>query len=179
MASQRVVPLAPLELDTDQQRFVAKFSDRKGRYPNIFGVLCRNLPLLEAWSGFGIYTMNGSRLDAQAREVLVLRVARNTACAYERHHHERIGSTVGLSSETMAAAAGAGAPQEPNHQLMVRCADELADPGRLSDETWAALVEAVGLEATLDAIFTVGAYTALAMALNSCDVQVEASPDRA
>ena len=55
MASPRVLPLTPLELDTDQQRFVARFSDRKGRYPNIFGVLCRNLPLLEAWSRFGLY----------------------------------------------------------------------------------------------------------------------------
>ena len=65
---------------------------------------------------------------------------------------------------------------------MVRCADEVLPiqgvyQGRdVGGPAFTA--QAIGLEATLDAIFTVGAYTALAMALNSCDVQVEASPDR-
>ena len=173
MTSPRVAPLTPDELDDEQRRFMAPFTDRKGRYSNIFGVLCRNMPLMDAWTGFGLYTMNGSRLDAAAREVLILRVARNTGCAYERHHHERIGATAGLSAAAMAAAAGEGDLDDPLHRLMLRCADDLARDERLSDAVWTAMNDLLGLEATLDAIFTVGAYTALAMGLNSCDVAIE------
>ena len=56
---------------------------------------------------------------------------------------------------------------------MIQVADELADRSRLSDETWATMIDKFGLEWTLDAVFTVGAYTALAMGLNSADVRIE------
>mgnify|MGYP000704696142 CR=1 FL=1 len=57
--------------------------------------------------------------------------------------------------------------------LMVRCADDLATKRSLSDATWAAMQERFGETYTLDVIFTVGAYTTMGMALNSCGVQVE------
>jgi 4-carboxymuconolactone decarboxylase len=44
----------------------------------------------------------------------------------------------------------------------------------LSDSTWLRMVDRFGEAYTMDVIFTVGAYTALAMGLKSCGVQLEA-----
>ena len=173
MTEPRVAPLAPAELDERQRTFLRPFTDAKGRYPNIFGVLCRNMPLMEAWRPFGLYTMNGSALDGVLREVLVLRAAHNTGSDYEQHHHRRIALQLGMADAQVNQIGSAAATGEPDADLMIRIADELARDTRLSAATWEAAVDRLGLEATLDAIFTVGAYTALAMGLNSCEVQIE------
>jgi alkylhydroperoxidase family enzyme len=174
MTEARTTPLQPDELDDAQRAYLEAFTDRRGRYPNIFGVLCRNMPLMEAWRQFGLYAMRGVDLPANLREVLILRTAWNTACDYEWGQHERMARAAGLA-EAVIGRLRAPWDQEPADDIawMVRCADELASEQRLSDGTWSALTAARGLNATLDAIFVVGAYTALAMALKSCDVQLE------
>ena len=175
MTQPRVAPLAPDQLDGEQQAYLKPFTDSRGRYPNIFGVLCRHMPLLNAWTGFGLYTMRGSRVDPRLREVLILRTACNARSDYEWHQHRRIALRLGMTEAEVDAVRG-GAPTGDNtHDLMISCADELAHDSRLSDMTWEKLVSAYGLEWTLDAVLTVGAYTALAMALNSADVQIEDS----
>ncbi len=178
MSTARVEPLKSTELTEQQLRYVRPFLGPKGAVPNIFGTLLRNMELFEAWAGFGTYTMSGSRLDAQLREVLVLRTAANLDCEYEWHHHRRIGLAVGLTDDLMARVR-AGQPLDSDEQnLMASCADDLAKQAMLSDAMWQRMLERFGLEYTMDVVFTVGAYTALAMGLKSCGVQLEGSPRR-
>lgn len=182
MTEARVVPLQPYELDDAQRAFLAPFTDAKGRYPNIFGILCRDLPLMEVWRDFGIYLMRGSKVDPVLREVLILRTAQNCACEYEWYHHERIARSLGMTDEQLKQIRKGSCAVDSDLGLMIRCADELSAARRLGDDVWDAMIGKFGLEYSLDAIFTVGAYTALAMGLNSCDVAVEgrsAAPDRA
>jgi 4-carboxymuconolactone decarboxylase len=178
MSTPRVEPLKSTELSEQQLRYVRPFLGPQGTVPNIFGTLLRNMQLFEAWAGFGTYTMSGSRLDAQLREVLVLRTAANVDCEYEWHHHRRIGKAVGLTDELMSRVR-VGKPLDGDDQnLMVSCADDLAKHAMLSDAVWQRMLDRFGLECTMDVVFTVGAYTALAMGLKSCGVQLEGSPRR-
>lgn len=175
MTNPRVPPLRPDELDEVQKQFLKPFTDRKGRFPNIFGTLCRHMPLLDAWSEFGLYTMRSSQVDPILREVLVLRTSRNVDCDYEWHHHEHIGRSVGLTDEQIAQIRKGQTMDDADQNLMVRCADDLTKANELSDDTWRAMIERFGFGYTLDVVFTVGAYSALAMGLKSCRVQVEGS----
>lgn len=173
MSNPRVEPLKASELTEKQRGYVRPFTSPKGLVPNIFGTLLRNMELFEAWAGFGTYTMSGSRIDARLREVLVLRTAANVECDYEWHHHRRLAAVVGLSADVVERIR-ARQPLDSNDQnLMVSCADELAKDAMLSDATWQQMVDRFGLEYTMDVVFTVGAYTALAMGLKSCGVQLE------
>ena len=172
MMERRVRPLRPDELDDVQRGHLAGFTDRHGRYPNIFGILARNMPLLEAWTGFGLYLMRGSRVDPLLREVLILRTACNSRSDYEWHQHRRIALKLGMKKSEIDAVRS-GVTGDVGRDLMIRCADELERDRRVSDVTWKAMTASYGFEYTLDAIFTVGAYTALAMALNSVDVEIE------
>lgn len=173
MNQPRMTPLPPDELDDGQRAFLAPFTDANGHYPNIFGVLCRDLPLMEAWRAFGLYLMSGSKVDPLLREVLILRTAHVRNCAYEWHHHSRIALRLGMSAEEIEAVRS-GEAASPDQVLMIRVADELADQTKLSDGTWNSMVQRFGENCTLDAVFTVGAYTVLAMGLNSADVRIEA-----
>lgn len=173
MITPRVAPLSAAELTERQRAYVRPFMGPKGRIPGIFGVLLRNMELFEAWAGFGTYTMSGSRIDARLREVLVLRTAANLDCEYEWHHHERIGRAVGLNGELMARIRNRKPLDTEEQDLMARCADDLATHAMLSDAVWQQMVARFGVEYTMDVVFTVGAYTALAMGLKSCGVQLE------
>jgi len=173
MPAPRVEPLKSSELTARQRSHVQPFMTPKGHFPNIFGTLLRNMELFEAWAGFGTYTMSGSRIDARLREVLVLRTAANLDCEYEWHHHQRLAFAVGLSDDLVDRIRGRRALDSDDQNLMAHCADDLAKDARLSDSVWQQMVDRFGLEYTMDVVFTVGAYTALAMGLKSCGVQLE------
>ena len=173
MSRPRILPLATEELDDRQKAFLAPFTDAKGRYPNIFGVLCRNMPLMEAWRDFGLYTMRAKGLDPVLREVLILRTAQNSACDYEWHHHARIAMSLGIDEARLVTIKTGQPSGQEDWDLMVQMADELSCDHRLSDATWVAAQCLLGEQGTLDAVFVVGAYTALAMGLNSAGVTVE------
>jgi alkylhydroperoxidase family enzyme len=174
MSAARVQPLKLAELSEGQLSRVRAFVGPKGQLPNIFGVMLRNMELFEAWARFGTYTMSGSRIDALLREILVLRTAANLDCAYEWHHHRRLGLAVGLTEDLINAIRDGRPLGSDDQDLMVCCADELAADAVLSDVTWLRMVDRFGEAYTMDAIFTVGGYTALAMGLKSCGVELEA-----
>ena len=56
---------------------------------------------------------------------------------------------------------------------LLRAADELHDDARISDATWAVLAERYTTEQLLDAVFAVGQYHLVSMALNTCGVQLD------
>jgi 4-carboxymuconolactone decarboxylase len=173
MSASRVEPLKVSELSEQQLSHVRPFIGPKGQLPNIFGVLLRNMELFEAWSHFGSYTMSGSRIDAQLREILVLRTAANLDCEYEWHHHRRLALAVGLAEGAINDIRSGKPLALGDQQLMMCCADELAADAVLSDSTWLRMVDRFGQAYTMDVVFTVGAYTALAMGLKGCGGQRE------
>lgn len=177
----RVVPLRPDELNDEQRTFLEPFSDAKGRFHNIFGVLARHLPLLRAWRDFGLYTMQGSRVPGRMREALILRAASNRRSDYEWHHHVRIARAVGMTDDEIEHIRLSQPTGDADLDLAVLAADQLESDATVSARVWADLTARLGLEGAMDAVFTVGAYTALAMGLNSCGVSIEgktATPPR-
>ena len=56
---------------------------------------------------------------------------------------------------------------------MLRAVDELGDTCNLSDRTWARLGEHLDERQLMDLVFTIGAYSLLAMALNTFGVEPE------
>ena len=62
---------------------------------------------------------------------------------------------------------------DPFEASLLRAADELHDDAFVSDATWDALAERYSVQQLMDAVFTVGAYQIVSMALNSFGVQFE------
>lgn len=173
MASVRLPPLKPAELDERQSRFLKPFTSPKGTYPNVFGTLAHHMDIVDAWREFGLYTMRNSALDPLLREIVVLRTALNAGCDYEWHHHHHIGLKAGLSEAQIEQIRGRRLMSAEPHNLLLAATDELCSNQRLSGNGWNAMIAEFGTQLTIDVIFTVGAYVSLAMFINSCGVEVE------
>lgn len=142
---------------------------------NIFRTLANHPKLLKRWLVFGNHVLFKSTLPARDREILILRTGWRCRAEYEWGQHAIIGKASGLSDEEIARITdGPEAPGwDPFDAALLRAVDELHDDHFLSDPTWKTLGERYSPQQLMDAVFTVGQYTLVSMALNSFGVQLD------
>ncbi len=147
-----------------------------GDPPNLFTTLARNRRLFRRWLRFAAALMPGGKLPREDSELLILRVAHNSGCAYEWSHHERIAVRAGLTAaEVERVREGpAAAGWSERRRLLLVAADELHGDRRIGDETWSGLRALLGDDELIELCMLVGHYEMLAMTLNSLGVE----PDR-
>lgn len=149
-----------------------------GEPPRVFTTLARHRRLFRRWLWFAGALMPGGTLPRAEAELVILRVAHNTGCDYERIQHERLAQRAGLSAADIArvrdgaAASGWSARQA----LLLRAADELHAERRIGDELWAALAREYDERELIELCLLVGHYEMLAMTLRSLEVQPDAVP---
>jgi alkylhydroperoxidase family enzyme len=183
VATVRIPPLPESEW-TPEVREVLGAAQMGGRVLNIFRTLARHPKLLKRWLVFGNHVLFKSTVAARERELVILRTGWNCRAEYEWGQHVAIGKAVGLTDDEITRiASGPDAPGwSALDALLLRAADELHRDQRIADPTWTALAAHYDAQQLLDLIFTVGQYTLVSMALNSCGVQLDEGvagfPDR-
>ncbi len=149
---------------------------------NAMATLARHPDLTETFLPFNTRLLLRSTLPPRLRELAILRVARRCACAYEWTHHVKIAAKAGLSeAEIEAAGQGKAAASLASASLastvlesaVLSAVDELGDACNVSDPTWATLGEHLDERQLMDLVFTIGAYSMLAMAFNTFGVEPE------
>jgi AhpD family alkylhydroperoxidase len=148
-----------------------------GSPPNLFTTLALHRGLFRRWLRFAGALMPGGLLRRVESELVILRVAHNCGCAYERAHHERLGRLAGLTAEEIGRVGeGPDASGWSERQrLHLRAADELHGAARtISPELWTALAAEHTPAELIELCMLVGHYEMLAMTLNAIAVQ----PDR-
>ena len=175
----RLTPLSPDEWNEEQQELLQPVVEGKGLNRgvlNVFSTLVRHPKLYKRWSVFATHVLFKSSLSAREREILILRTAFNCGSAYEWGQHESYAKDVAdLSTAEIKSIKD---PDVASHwsardALLLKMTDELHSDHCVSDSTWKSLREHLSEAQMMDAIFTVGNYTQLAMALNSFGVQLE------
>lgn len=172
----RLSPLPADQWDDAARHAVAGMLPQERRNPrdagNLLATLVHHPELTRAFLRFSSYLLTSSTLPPRVREQAILRVAHRRGCAYEWEHHVKIAKLAGLSDADIAAARSGDAADEFDRAVL-GAVDELDEKSNLSDHTWAALSERLDERQRMDLIFTIGGYTALAMALNTFGVEVE------
>jgi AhpD family alkylhydroperoxidase len=150
-----------------------------GPPPNLFTTLARHRKLFRPWLRFAGALMPGGTLPRVESELVILRVAHLTGCAYEWHHHERLGARAGLTTEEIARVReGAGAQGwTPRRALLLTAVDELQRDGRIGDPLWAQLVAHWSDTELIELCLLTGHYIMLAMTINSLGIQLDPVPD--
>ncbi len=173
MTEPRLTPLAPEDWDDETRELLAAAGTVDGHVLNIFATLARHPKLLKRWLVFGAHVLAKSTLAARDRELLILRTGWNCGAPYEWAQHVAIARGSGITDDEIERiTAGPDAPGwSAFDATLLRAADELHAASMLSDTTWAALAARYDEQQVLDTIFTVGQYTLVSMALNSCRVQ--------
>jgi len=169
----RLPPLPEEDWNEEQREQVHKFEG--DRQLNIFRTLAHHPKLLKRWGVFANHVLNKSSLSARDREILILRTAWLCRGEYEWGQHVRIGREAGLTDDDFRRiAVGSEAPGlDAKDALLLRMTEELHAEQYIHTATWRGLELHYSPQQLLDAAFTVGQYTMLAMALNSAGVQLE------
>jgi AhpD family alkylhydroperoxidase len=142
--------------------------------PNLFTTLGRHRGLFRAWLRFAARLMPRGTLPRRDTEIVILRVARNTACEYERRHHVRLGRRAGLTDAEIARAGEDGTDGwSAREAALLRAADELHDDGVLSDALFAELRAHLSETALIELCMLVGHYEMLAMTIKSLGIEPE------
>jgi 4-carboxymuconolactone decarboxylase len=172
----RLEPLPPEEWD-DRTRQTLGTSDAL----NIFATLARHPDLLRRWLVFGAHVLGKSTLSARHRELLILRVGWLCRAPYEWGQHVVIARREGITEDEIARIAEGpdASGWDPFEAVLIRAADELHADQCISSETWRELSGTYDDQQLLDVVFTVGQYTLVSMALNSCAVERDDGVDDA
>ena len=148
-----------------------------GKPPHIFTTLGRHRGLFRRWLWFAGGLMPGGKLPRRDSELVILRVADNTGCAYEWGHHERLGQRAGLSAEEVERVRSGPDAQgwSPRQQLLLRAADEMHAEGEIGDGLWSQLAAEFDERLLIELCLLIGHYEMLAMTLNALCVEPESS----
>lgn len=143
---------------------------------NTLGAFAHHPTLAKAFFTFNGHLLMGTTLSERQRELLVLRVAAVRNCAYEWAQHVFVARDVGLDDEAISRIAfGPDHPMwDPLDAALLRAVDELIADGAISDPTWEVLAAELTVQQLLDVIYTVGAYTVLAMMMRSFQLSIDA-----
>lgn len=116
-------------------------------------------------------------LPGNLREVAILRVGHRYDAAYEVHHHERLGRSVGLSESALTATRldADDASLTQAEKQIVQLTDELLRDHGLSAESRDRALSFLTTNQLTDFVLTVGYYQMVCNFLNTFAVPIEAA----
>lgn len=167
--SPRLSPLDPATLDDETRAIVPAGA------LNIFRTLAHHPKLLKRWLVFGNHILAKSTLPERERELAILRVGWRCGAEYEFGQHTVIGRRAGIGDDEIVALTKdlGDHAWSTTERVLLDAVDELHDDQCITDATWAGLAQTWSDQQMLDLVFTVGQYTLVSMALNSCGVQLD------
>lgn len=141
----------------------------------LFSTLGRVRRLFPAWLLYSGMMMPFGVLSRKETELVILRVSHLRGSAYERNHHEHIGSRVGLSAEEIERTKSKPAEVQWSQRIaaMLTVADELVASQDVTDETWARVSTHLNERELVALVMLVTQYDGLATTLHTLRVQLD------
>ena len=141
--------------------------------PNLFLTLGRHRSLFRGWLHFAGKLMPGGTLPRRETELVILRVAHLSDCAYEQEHHRRLGRRAGLTDADLdrvveGPSAGGWSAREAG---LLTAVDELHRNRDVTDPTWSALREHLDERAAIELVLLATHYEMLATTINTLRIQ--------
>ncbi len=174
LTAPRITPLDEQDWSDEARAELGRMAEA-GRVYNIFKTLARYPKLLKRWLPFANHVLFKSTLSPREREILILRIGWLCQAEYEFAQHVVIGRRAGLGDADIQRIVDGpdAAGWDPFEAALVRAADELHRDAIISQPTWATLAARYRTEQLMDAVFTVGQYNLVSMALNTLGVQLD------
>jgi 4-carboxymuconolactone decarboxylase len=179
-APPRLAKLAPAALDDDQRRLYESIAggprargpqafaltDDEGGLEGPFNAMLLSPSVGAALQALGTSVRYRSALTDRSREMAILVVAHHWDSGFERHAHEAVGRTVGLTdAEINALRDGRPGGLSPVERAVVAATRALVADGDLTDEDYRVAVDALGLPVLFELTTLVGYYATLALQL--------------
>lgn len=135
--------------------------------------------VFDGFSKFSGAFYGASKLQANLREVAILRVGYLSKSAYETFQHEALARRVGLSDAQVVAIEHGGqhpAALSDVQQAVMDFTDDVVLNVRASDATLGAVRKFLSDEEVLDLILVIGLYMAVSRFLETTGVDLDTTP---
>ena len=156
----------------------AKMESRGAPVANLWKMAAHSPPTLLHFIRMGNAVLSKMKLDPKLREMAILRTAALLDCEYERRAHAMFGKEVGMTDKQVRSIhdfENSGAFNE-TERAVLRFADEVAQKGRVKDETFSALSKHLDEDRMVELAQTVGFYGMIARILLPFEVDLEDDP---
>jgi len=172
----RIPPVPAQGNRPDVQALIDQATASTGGAQNVFLTMAHHPGLLRRYLPFAGKLLNGGKLPARDRELVILRTAWLCRSDYEWGQHVRIGRDAGLDDDEIARVVhGPDAPGwTPGEAALLRACDELVTRHRVEPSTWAELEGRYDRRQLLELTVLPGSYAMLAAMLNTVGVEREA-----
>ena len=172
------LPLVNEDASPEVAAVYAEIAGSRGRVLNVFRSLGHAPEGLRRLAALGEYARFGTRVSDRLRELVILATARANGCQYEWTQHVPLALRTGVTEAEVDALNGGALPAglSPLEEAALRYVQELGRDRRVSHETFAALREHLDEREITDLTLITGYYTALGMALNAFEVELQ--PDQ-
>lgn len=144
---------------------------------NVYRALANAEKVFTGWMMAGDAALSSPVLSRRLRELIVLRTAYLMDCAYELGQHKDVAQTVGVDAATIDAitteADWQTGPFDATELAILRLTTELVTTRRVAAPVFDQVHEALGSEATVEALMVIGRYAGLALMLNALDVDLD------
>lgn len=141
--------------------------------PAIFTTLGRTKGLFTGWLHFAGRLMPFGSLARRESEMVILTVATERGCEYEREHHRLLGKRAGLTPAEIEGILADEAVESlsPRERVLRESAQVLVRTKDLDDEQWARLRGMTTEREAIELLLLVGHYDMLATTLMTLRVE--------
>jgi 4-carboxymuconolactone decarboxylase len=169
------LPLVNDDASPEVAAVYAEIAGSRGRVMNVFRSLGHAPEGLRRLAALGEYARFQSRLPDRLRELVILTTARANGCQYEWTQHAPLALRVGVTQAEIDALNDSRVPDSlsPVEAATVRYVQELGRDRRVSDATFNAVRAQLDEREVTDLTLTTAYYTALGMALNAFEVDLQ------
>jgi len=154
----------------------AEFLDKLKPHLNIYRMLANSEAGLKGFIRMGNALLYRCELDAQLRELAIVRVGRLSRAAYEVFQHERIAREAGVAEEKIAALRDAtieAAVFSDNEKAVLRYTDDVVRNVKASDKNLKAVQAFLTPGAVVELTLTIGYYMMVCRLLETTGVEGE------
>ena len=154
----------------------AEFLGKLKPHMNIMRMLANSEAGLKGFIRMGNALLFRCELDAQLRELAIVRVGRLSRAAYEVFQHERIAREAGVADEKIAALRDAtieAAAFSDNEKAVLRYTDDVVRNVKASDKNLKAVQAFLSPGAVVELTLTIGYYMMVCRLLETTGVEGE------
>jgi 4-carboxymuconolactone decarboxylase len=155
-------------LNDDARSAYDRIVESRGELTRPFQVLLHSPTIAAQVSELGHVIRFGSHLSDADRELVTLATGRSIGCAFVWESHLAAAISAGVRQEAIAALEGGPRRLGQREEILVAFVDELCSTNAVSDATFAAALDLLGVRGTVDLVSTVGYYTMLGRIMGAC-----------
>jgi 4-carboxymuconolactone decarboxylase len=143
---------------------------------NLYRMLPHAGPAAEGFLRLGGALLRRGELDAQLREIAILRVGMLSGAAYEVHQHKRVARKAGLAPHKIAALTEPGddrAPFDDQERFVLAFTDQLVRHVKAPEPMFEEAKRRFGARPLAELVLTIGFYMMVSRFLENFEVDIE------